>query len=210
MCIIIYKPKGKNFPKTEDLKKYWDCNPDGAGLAIQKEGKIEVIKGIMDFKDLEILLNLIETENHNIALHFRARSKGEVNPHSTHPFLLGDQPKTLWYLTQKPVLFHNGTLSQFGSENKSDSQELAEWLGKFYGKLKLNEIAEILSKIDAHDKFLLMAPEKIYLIGSWSEKDGIYYSNQFIPRFYHYYDWNFEFWKTKRREKEEGGEEWKF
>jgi len=69
MCVIIYVPKESSISEAE-LKKAWTTNPDGAGYAIQKDGKVKFKRGFMEFDGFKNeVKNLIG--KYNLLLHFR-------------------------------------------------------------------------------------------------------------------------------------------
>lgn len=47
MCVIAFSEKGKAIPTEEQITKMWNHNPDGAGFAYEKRGKIVFRKGFM-------------------------------------------------------------------------------------------------------------------------------------------------------------------
>ena len=46
MCIAIYSLKGTDIPSEDILKTCFLNNPDGAGFAFNKGGKVHIVKGL--------------------------------------------------------------------------------------------------------------------------------------------------------------------
>ncbi|MEM4620692.1 MAG: hypothetical protein QW607_10825 [Desulfurococcaceae archaeon] len=181
MCVIVYKPRGIALPNDETLQKCWDCNSDGAGIAWIEKGYVIVKKGFMDFEELLKELRKRDWTDVDLVIHFRLVSRGLKKPELCHPFKVDhriDRAMKLKYRTKNWVLFHNGTLYGFGEDWKSDTLEFANWLGKLR-KMGLEDegIIEIVSKIGSFDRFVLMKPEVIKLIGRWYKRDGYWFSN---------------------------------
>lgn len=179
MCVIIYKPKGIEVPSLDVLKKCWDANGHGAGFA-WRDGFVTVVKGIMNWKQFKEIIERVRDglKDYDMVLHFRLTSKGTTTALMTHPFVLGEQPSKAVFKTKESVLFHNGTLSGFGNAVKSDTCECAEWLGQLKKRgLKNTDVINILSKLDRSDRFVIMSPRRVYLLGSWEERYGCRFSN---------------------------------
>ncbi len=211
MCVIVFKPRDLQIPDEETLKKCWEANSDGAGLAWVEGKGVKYVKG---FKDFEKLMKFLKDNNFfnqkDLVIHFRLTSKGKVCKEQTHPFPIGGYiEKEKWGLIHgeaEMVLFHNGTLHGFGShfEEKSDTQEFAEWLGVLREKgASLEILIEIIKKIGYSDRFVLFLPEKIYLTGDFEEKDGYLFSNLLWDRdFRNWFYWGWgSFYSDKNKKK---------
>ncbi len=111
MCVIAVSLKGHKFSE-KDLRKMWDSNPHGAGVAwIEKRGQVKVMKGLMTFDQLIEVYETVPEAMH--VLHFRLRSAGEILPQLTHPFRVDAVDTQKLRYTAKAVLFHNGTVSDW-------------------------------------------------------------------------------------------------
>ena len=99
MCIIILNKKGL-IPRNT-LNECCESNPDGMGLMYAKNGKIKIIKEIIDFDSFYSKYMKIRIKHKgNIALHFRIRTAGNVNEKNIHPF----------FVNQNLAFMHNGIL----------------------------------------------------------------------------------------------------
>lgn len=227
MCVIVYKPKGIELPDENTLRKCWNYNNDGAGVAWIERGWIEIRKGFMEFEELMEFLNKKDWTKKTLILHFRAVSKGAKIPLMTHPFTIQEKNR-LVYKTKNMTIFHNGTISGFGNETNSDTYEFTKWLGqlKTMGVTE-KALIEIIRRIGYLDKFLVITPKKIYMIGRWYEKNNCYYSNLYWdeePSLYYWkrsylkgyglgssfnddWDWDYQYsygykWNDKKEDRE--------
>ena len=99
MCVAIYKPKGIKAPSIETLKKCWDANPDGAGLAWRTSGKypVHIEKGFMTWKEFVSYWTSLNFANYDddMFIHFRITTHGGTCPSNTHPFPIADNDTLL-------------------------------------------------------------------------------------------------------------------
>ena len=173
MCILIYKPAGVAFTDINTLEKCWDANPDGAGFAVLKN-KIHVVKGLMNFDEFLKAYSALYDKNNDIIIHFRLASKGPVVKELTHPFVIDKtQPPSLEFITNKPILFHNGTIPNLGKDGKSDTLEFAELLAK----ISENTWDKVISTVRRTDKFIIAKQGEVKLYGDFEIIDQVYFSN---------------------------------
>jgi len=181
--------KGAKFSE-EDLRKMWDANPHGAGVAWLDGSKVRVRKGFMRFNELEEFYREEVPKKVMHVIHFRLRSAGDVVPQLTHPFRVDAvDVQELEYVADK-VLFHNGTVSEwhsmfwsvlsllseedvkrvFSVERLSDTYVVSLWVYR-YGH-------EVLKFCDDAGKWLVFGQEPIFY-GRWEEDErrGFVFSN---------------------------------
>jgi predicted glutamine amidotransferase len=190
MCVAIYKPKGIKSPSLDILKKCWDANPDGAGLAWRTSGKypMHIEKGFMYWKDFESYwtsLNLASYDD-DLFIHFRITTHGGTCPSNTHPFPIADNDALLGScsVSTKYVMMHNGVLPiQPDNKRISDTMMLSKLIarGKFESNIKA--ITELLDGFIGTNKIAFMTADEVYLIGAWKDVDGVKFSNDY---------WNFD------------------
>jgi len=108
MCVVIIKDNKKVIDSATLLASSV-INPDGLGILWLDSYEIEKVPS----KEYEKLL----TKRPFIA-HFRYATVGKVNLNNCHPFSI----------TDKSVLFQNGTVQGLGNLVKTDTQHLAEIL----------------------------------------------------------------------------------
>ena len=182
MCVILVPTK--EHPTAAELAPAESTNPHGAGIAWYKNGEVSYEKAIDAAKVMEI----IEKEKPTLPyiIHFRIASVGEVCPKLTHPFPMDKKVAlTIKDKTKNPVLFHNGTWSDWKQsimpfsgeadfpegplqEDWSDSRALAYMAYKTKkGFLRfINEKIAIMENTG-----------EVNLYGSWQKHEDIWYSN---------------------------------
>ena len=107
MCVILDAPKGVDIP-LETLELAHSNNGDGFGLFFPtKEGKVHVHKIMPDkFDDVVRVWNLYKNYDAPKSVHFRLKTKGEIDRSNVHPFRVlskAENGREVW-------LMHNGTI----------------------------------------------------------------------------------------------------
>lgn len=183
MCIIIYKPKGKDL--SRDLEKNlitsFENNFDGAGFMHQEKGKVIIDKGFMYIEELFHALKKLDVKNKDIVFHFRFATHGEISPENCHPFPITDKEKELTLLETvcEAGIAHNGIIP-FCNDKKSHLSDTQIFIKKYLSKLNnsLNNPAlhELILQ-STESKFAIMTNNNVYLLGDFIKKKGIFYSN---------------------------------
>jgi|GEM_PF-3377383 len=182
MCVIVYKPAGIKI-KESTLKKMWDANKDGAGLAYFNEDvSITIEKGFMTLEDLSDALEPLTDKT--IALHFRLATHGKVNPHQTHPFAVStnvvDSKAYFSNKTFKSVIFHNGIIDEFGTKKISDTLHFVSNV-----LARIPDTATRLKLLGITDsKYILMENGYFYNIGKFEKFEGLEVSNTYFDVIY--------------------------
>ena len=182
MCIIAYcKERKLNY---SELINCWYSNSDGAGIAWQDKGFVHFKKGFMELNDFKKFYDKFDIVPH--VIHFRTQTSGGISKDLTHPFVL-DFKNPLEGKTRQGVLFHNGVIA-----NWRDKLDLIAYycIGKNRrfptGRMSDSRVMAILTKIlgigylesiGAYDRFLIMRPSTVNLLGDWIKESGIYFSN---------------------------------
>ena len=80
MCIALVKLPDANVSE-DNLRACWQSNPDGAGFAYIKDGKVTIEKGFMTLKPFMEALNVALEANKEstFLIHFRIATHGDVN-----------------------------------------------------------------------------------------------------------------------------------
>ena len=181
MCIIISKPKGKIIPE-EHLKNSYTNNKDGVGIMYAEDGIVHIQKWLSQDYD-KFLSRLVELENRNVVVHYRAASVGGVNLNNVHPF---------WVFENKMAMCHNGTITkakELAKNGESDSCAFARMLSDlpndFLGRqglvLMMKEYIGTTSRLAFLDENGTIAVINKHL---GKEVDGIWYSNDYFERVY--------------------------
>lgn len=151
-------------------------HPDGAGFAYVKNGKVEVVKGLMDFDSFytKYTKTLKRFPNSVYLIHFRTGTGGTITPENTHPFYI-----------PKGALIHNGVMfTPDDKTGRSDTAILSETIG---AKLKtpadwaINRF-KFGDYVGRHNKFCILFDDGKFLIvneiaGNW--EDNVWYSNTY-------------------------------
>ena len=176
MCIAIMVKKGFQL-NEETIDRCWKRNSDGAGVALVKNGKVEIHKGLMtlnDFKDYYAQA-VAGGSPSNMLVHFRIRTSGHVDQSNTHPFPI-----------KGGAMIHNGVL--FHPEGaKSDTRVVAEkWYNKFNKENLLLCREQLGREVGNYNKFAFLYDDGEFAIvneqqGNWvevdDEKQAVWFSN---------------------------------
>jgi predicted glutamine amidotransferase len=176
MCVIIYKPEGLVLDE-HTIQECFTANPDGAGVAIVRPNDTLVHKGIMSLGKLTACIH--EHRDSEMVIHCRIATHGLINEKQTHPFIVSRRIITSkgngnQFVTRKPVLFHNGMLSGYGTAIYSDTVDMVTavlaYLPSRQKRLKF------LSTLGS--KFVYIHQGRVNLVGNFICVDGIWFSNQ--------------------------------
>ena len=156
MCVIIIKQTDKQLSKTI-LRTSSRINPHGLGIVWLDTYETTYHKS-SDWKKL--------VTNRPFIAHFRFATKGKINKANTHPFICGKNKHEL--------LMHNGTIPNIGTDAKSDSRMLAEYLGDMPRHSWATELAEYDSRfvtINTRTRTF-----QIYNKELWTKQGEVWYS----------------------------------
>lgn len=165
MCLLIFKPKGKQVPSKLVLEAAAKCNPDGFGFATPHK----------HFRTLNPDLFIHEVSRvkpeEPCIIHLRLATHGSIKKSNCHPF------------KKRGVTFaHNGILkiSPIGDKTDSETAFLLYIMPavKTYG-LYSREVSEIVSRIIGGSKFAIFDEKgEAKLFGDFTcLQDGNFYSN---------------------------------
>ncbi len=174
MCDIIYKPAEQQIYK-KTLKKVWDMNSDGAGLAYNQNGRVLIDKGYMTFK--EFWKALKPHQDKDLIIHFRWSTSGITNKGQTHPFPLSQNNRILTArkLVCHYALAHNGIMQSFGNKKVSDTMD---FIKRILQGARFNQKMMLLNyKVDRSNCFALLTGQKIYLLGDFTDVEGCLHSS---------------------------------
>lgn len=174
MCVIIYVPKESSI-SNEELLEAWTTNPDGAGFAIQKDGKVEFSRGYMNFPDFEQAVTPL-IGNYNLLLHFRISTSKAVNKVQTHPYKKGNVTLTEG-TTEKPVICMNGIVSK-QTTYKDCNDTMSYIIDHEEAFANINQDIINIIETATGAKWAVMTPKKVFLSSLFEEEDGRFYSNK--------------------------------
>lgn len=184
MCIIIYKPKGKEIPKDHLINSFMN-NPDGAGFMVQTEKGVHIQKGYMDNQELlSAVYSLPDLKDRELVLHFRFATSGLIDEGNCHPFPLSGKKKNLRQLDimTNIGIVHNGVILMT-SNRKSDLSDTQLFIKEYLNKLHHEGVnllsVTMLKMIQAatKSKFAFMTKDNVYILGDFINCKGVYYSN---------------------------------
>ena len=156
------------------LRRCYDANPDGAGFMYAEDKQLHVKKGYFTFK--EFYKEYRPHGDKQVLIHFRIKTHGPINKDNCHPFLVNSG---LGFI-------HNGIISGYGSNTKSDTIEFNESiLQKIVAKHGNNSLfddpmVELIENVIGYSKLVFLDRHGNYTImnenkGNWN--DGVWYSN---------------------------------
>jgi len=127
MCVICVKYGKSRKPTDDEIRRMWDANPDGGGIAYPDPdgGGIHVQKALDLHGMLDVNRDIVR--DNDIALyHFRVSTSGH-SIRMTHPFPLSDNVhdlRALDYIADQ-VLVHNGVMVEYHErDGLSDTAQL--------------------------------------------------------------------------------------
>ena len=182
MCVIIYKPKGINFPSEEILENCWWSNWDGAGVGWKNRKGVKLQKGFMDYENLLSFLSTLSITD-EVIIHFRIATSGGVNPTCTHPFPISNRLTDLRALTGSfsALMAHNGILGQ--GDDKAEISDTMEFIADIVSSPIIRDnldnryIKDYLSLKSGSSKLIFMGNFPTFMLGKWIEVDGLLFSN---------------------------------
>jgi predicted glutamine amidotransferase len=192
LCIIIAKGAGIPAPSLSTLRTCWDHNPDGAGLAIQQQGRVTILKGFLDPVDFfETLYDLGDLTPYAVIYHLRIATHGAISPGNTHPFPVSNRLEDLQatYLHTDLAVAHNGVIHGYGDvwDDLSDTMDyvqnqlhpLKALAPGFYRRPAAQDLIEYATE----SKWAFLGTKgKIVTIGHFEKVGGLLYSNRSFER----------------------------
>lgn len=194
MCIIVAKRKGYSLPGKERLKRCWDKNPQGAGIAYYSDNHVKIEKGFMKWeslwsrlKELNKEINIRDTA---MIVHFRISTSGKVDQGNCHPFpLTSDKSDMRKIQTECDIaVAHNGIIHDFNNISTiyNDTQIFIMKVlmplyrlnekHDFYKEEKIRYL--IRNSIDESRLVFIDSSNELVTIGNWYEYRGVLYSNK--------------------------------
>lgn len=201
MCVIIVKERGQKLISKENLKKCFEHNPDGAGIAWtigtqENPQPISIEKGFMKFDDLwNYLIKLgfkykdPDLINLSMILHCRIATHGLTNKNNTHPFPLSEDEEDLCAISlrkQSKAIAHNGIVSSvsvFKTGKLSDTMEFIKT--QLYPISEMNKdwnkfpkVLKAIEEIIGSKLAILNTDGTIDKVGAFTQhEDMLWYSN---------------------------------
>lgn len=195
MCLISAAPKG-----TEKYSEFFlnsvrngaKTNTDGSGFAC-KSLNSDVVFYSKGFTNIEELIDSLRQQNltkdDELVVHSRTGNTGIRNSkENTHPYVISDSQKEiidLMGVTEKPVIFHNGTFSKYIEVGSiySDTYHLTKQflcIPEVTSLLKRDAVtfAEVFKDKLSYNKLAVLSGDaNMILIGNFIEDQGYQFSN---------------------------------
>lgn len=169
MCVIICCDKRSGHIKPKMLKNAEKMNSDGMGIAwINRKGLVQWKKGLNSKQVSRLIRKEKPSLTKGYIVHARIASIGDVCPELTHPFVINQEANSsLEGMTDKPVLFHNGTWTEY--EDITIKTLVKQGLKMYKGKNSDSRAMAFLSHIYGIEFLQLLKTQKIAIL----TKDGI-------------------------------------
>lgn len=173
MCIAIQTEPGK-VVAADVLVRCYNSNPDGAGFAYIKDGKVELSKGFFKIGEFIPAYHKIAEQygqDNAMLLHFRIATEGKVNAANTHPFRV-----------RNGALVHNGCLWGTPQGLKAEFSDTRSFAQRMYNELTYPIVKASITELEdalGWNKLGLLYDDGSYIrLGDWYGEDGVWYSNQ--------------------------------
>lgn len=174
MCVIIYVPKESTI-NFDELVEAWTTNPDGAGFAVQKDGRVHFERGFMTFNEyFKAIAEYIGKAN--LLLHFRISTSKAVNKVQTHPYKKGNVT-LLKGDTDKPIICMNGVITG-QTEYKGCNDTMSYIIDHQEAFEVVNQDILNIIESDTGAKWAVMTPNEVLLSSKFVEYEGRFYSNR--------------------------------
>lgn len=167
MCVIIYKPAGKELPSLDILDKAYRRNPHGCGVVSPNV----LYKGL-SYTSFKKNLKRCNKEE-PLLIHFRYATHGSVKKSNCHPFY--DQETETYFM-------HNGIIGGINPpKDKTDSEcafrRILQPYIKRYG-LDSVELLKTANQVRGfHSKFAFIQGDNVRLFGEFFHFQDCYFSN---------------------------------
>lgn len=175
-------------PSAYILANCFGANEDGFGIAYspKSENTVYIRKGAMSKSAMrKLFTKLPDLKEAQVVMHFRNATDGEIVPGNCHPYPLTGDRKLLraTNLQCGIAVAHNGIIPKklvkdAGLRAKfTDTQQyIMDYMVRL-GRLVLDLKVGVMIQSHAGGKFAVLSPNKIVLIGDFTEDDGVFYSN---------------------------------
>lgn len=196
MCVIVYKPKGIDFPSVKTLEECFKRNSDGAGYMLPLNNSVVIRKGFMSLNDLFNDIynfgtsNNIDFKETPYVLHFRIQTQGGIKKELCHPYPLTRAYTHMreLYTESKFGVAHNGIISLTTSPLATHYNDTMTFIKEYLFDIIKNDLhwykdpfkAKLIQGLIGHfNKLAIMGADGFTkLIGKfYKNTDGCYYSN---------------------------------
>lgn len=163
MCVIVVKKRGIAMPTKKVLKACATANRDGFGFVSESASY-----KTMDFEDFYDHLKAVPKKE-NCIIHFRWATHGSTKVSNCHPF----EHNGIYFA-------HNGVMNVKPYNDKTDSETaFRKYIYPMVVKfgLQSDDLREYMGLIGGTSRYAIMKDGDVALFGSYSQLDGVLYSN---------------------------------
>jgi hypothetical protein len=197
MCMIIVKKRGLALPKKELLRDTFYDNPDGSGFVYVRNGVNHLRKG---YFNVDKWINAIYREvkpSDLLITHSRIMTSGVKDKQNTQPFIIARDYRDITQVkadTTKPVMAHNGVISDFGESLYSDTVHFISEImsdSAVINNLKRPAIQTLIERSINSSRFVVVKDGELYLMGNWvfDDETGLLFSHEYYSFNWTGYDW---------------------
>lgn len=185
MCIICYKPIGKNLPSKTKIKTMFRNNPDGAGFMYADGKHVYIVKGLMTLGEFNRELNKIRKNAQElpVVMHFRITTHGGTSKGMTHPFALtaNVQELTATRNTTACGVAHNGMIpiTSYAKKMSDTAEFISRYMVKLLDPQNVDvDVLDIIEEVIESKMCILTADKDVHLLGQFTtDGNGVFYSN---------------------------------
>ncbi len=171
MCVIIAKKPGQSIDH-DIIEACHLANPDGFGVAWQKNGIVKRFKEVMTQAEVKDIINLIDKLKDKPALiHFRIKTHGLKCRDNCHPFAIGNG---------KIAMAHNGMFNSVSitHDEWSDTREVANKMNSWSEEIIRRSVKHLEEWHGDGNRTAILFPNgDIVTTGSWSTHKDLSFSN---------------------------------
>lgn len=177
MCVIILTNPKHPISKKE-LKKAWNTNPDGAGLAYSTGGTVKYERGFMNMN--HYIKKVLELQDkYDLMLHLRISTGAGITPQGTHPYKAGAL-LSMKGETTRPLICMNGVINYQELHQKKGNRlnDTASYILDHPDAFKIinGDILNIIAEATGA-RWAAVTPAGIITGGTFQEYKGRQYSN---------------------------------
>lgn len=184
MCVIAYKPRGKSISDAT-IRKMFYHNPDGAGFMYPSKGVVKYEKGFFNVEELIARYRACVNDDMPSIIHCRIATHGGTSRALCHPFPIARHSKEFKQKGESFIcMAHNGVLPDYAFKPYADNRDsdTSAYVHKLYikGLRKLPDeslVKTMENEINGSRLIFMDGKGETKRVGSWSEKDGIWFSN---------------------------------